>query len=82
MPFIAIIRECVHDDGGKDVWRGDQALRSSNSETHTLVENDGQEICDGVCASGGQAEKTGETPNLQVKSVGKIHLDVESATQS
>lgn len=45
-----------HDEGTKDVRRSDQALRRSNSETHVLVQDDGEEVSQRVCDGGAVEE--------------------------
>jgi hypothetical protein len=77
MPLVAVVRKCVHDDGGKDIRRSNQALRSRDIESHTFVQNDGKEVRNGVGAGRGQSEQTGETPDLQIRGVGQVLLDIE-----
>lgn len=38
-----------HDDAREGEGRRDEALRGADVETHALAEDDGEEICDGVC---------------------------------
>lgn len=56
-----------HPDTGKDVWWGDEALRCTNAETHTTVENQWQEVGESVGDGGGEAEDKTEAPNLDIE---------------
>jgi hypothetical protein len=80
VPFVTVIRKREHDNGSKNVGRRDQALRRGDVETHALVQNDGQEVCDGVGARSGQAEEASEAPDFQVSRVREVGSDVESVT--
>lgn len=44
-----------HDDAGEDEGRCDKALRGADAVAHALLEDNGQEVCDGVGDGGGAA---------------------------
>lgn len=82
----------VHDDTGKDEGRCDEALRGGGAEAHAVMEDDGQEVCDGVRDGGGAAawsvvdgylvrgdlqEDHCEAPNLQVEARGEEAFQTE-----
>ena len=57
--------------------RTDQALRSTNRKAHAYVEDDGQEIRDGIGDSGGQSEQTSKGKDLQVQNAAHVLAQVE-----
>ena len=65
MPLVAVVGTAVHPDGGEDVGWGDEALGGADAEAHALVEDDGEEVGDGVGAGGREAEEGGEAPDLE-----------------
>jgi len=75
--FVTGPCESVHDDCGKDVGWCNQALSLAGAESHAVLENDGQEVCDGVGDGGGTHEDDGEAPDLQVNGVGHVLFEVE-----
>lgn len=82
MPFIAVVGESVHYNGGAEVWRGDEALSLAYFEAHAFLEDDGEEIGDSVGAGSGEAEERGEAPDLQVCCVAEVFCPVESGYMS
>lgn len=78
MPLVAVIRKRVHDYRCQHIGRSDQALRCRNTEAHALVQNDGQEVSNGVRAGGGESEQASKAPDLQVSRICQIFLDIES----
>ena len=57
--------------------RTDQALRSTNRETHANVEDDGQKVRNGVGDGGGQSEKESKGKNLEVQDAAHVLAQVE-----
>jgi hypothetical protein len=57
--------------------RTDQALRCADGEAHAYVEDDGQEVRDGVGDGGGQTEQASERKNLQVQDATQVLAQVE-----
>ena len=52
MILISQISPDEHDNSGGHIWRGDEALRGSNAEPHSLVEDDGKKVGNSVGTSG------------------------------
>lgn len=77
MVFVTRPSESVHDDSGEDIWWSNQALRLGNIETHTDIENDGQEVGNGVCHGGCEAEESSECPDLEVECILEVFADAE-----
>jgi hypothetical protein len=78
VPLVTEICERVHDNGCKDVGRCDQTLAGSNIEAHPFVQNDGQEVGDGVGTGRGQAEEGSEGPDLEIESVLQVLAPFEA----
>jgi hypothetical protein len=75
--FVAEPGKAKHDESSEDIRRCDEAVGSSSTEAHTVLKNDGQEIRNGVGDGGGEHEDGGKSPNLEVKAVLQVLLDVE-----
>jgi hypothetical protein len=82
VPFVAEVGKSEHDDSSEDVGRSDKALGGCHIEPHADVENDGQEVGDGIGAGGGEAKQAGEAPDFQVQGVAEVLPDVKSVTIS
>lgn len=67
----------VDDDGGKGIGRSNQALSLADRESELEVENDGQEVGEGVGDGGGVEEDHGVGPNLPVETGTEVLLDGE-----
>ena len=67
----------VHDNGCRDVGRGDEALGFGDVEAQAVAEDDGEEVGDGVGGGGGKAEEGGEAPDFQVEGVFEVGAEAE-----
>lgn len=65
MPLVAGPGEGEHDEAGKDIRRSDQAVCRGGAKTHTVLENDGQEVGDGVGDCGGEHEDESKAQDLR-----------------
>jgi hypothetical protein len=74
---ISCPSEADHDEGGEDVRGRNQAVGCCRAKPHTVLQNDGQEVGNGVCHGRGEHEKHSEAPDLEVKRSSKVLLDVE-----
>ena len=52
-------------------------MRCADGETHSVFENDGEEICDGIRAGRDAEEDHGEAPDLEVEARRRPKLEVE-----
>ena len=77
MPLVAVPGHCKGQEGSEYVGWRDQALCLADAEAHALLEDDGQEIGDGVGAGGREAEEGCEAPDLEVQSVPEVLAPVE-----
>ena len=82
MPLITKPCEAEHDDSSKHVWRSDQALRCTDTETHAFVQNDGKKVCNCISAGCCEAEERSESPHLEVGGVCEIFSDMDSVQVS
>lgn len=69
--------EAKHDEAGENVRRRNQAVRSSSTEAHSILEDNREEVCDGVGNGGGEHENGSEAPHLQIQSIRKVLPHVE-----
>ena len=67
----------LHPDCGHDVWRRNEALSFSDTESHTILQDDWQEVSNGVCDRCCQAEERSEAPDLEISGTGDIMFDAE-----
>lgn len=77
MVFVAQHGKCEHDNGRKDVGRRNETLGRGDIEAHTGVEDDGQEIGDGVGVGGCQTKEGGKAPDLQVQCILQVTTQAE-----
>ena len=77
MIFVAEPGEPEHDERSEDIGRRNETLRGGDIEAHARIENDGQEIGDGVGIGGCKAKESGEAPNLQVEGVLEVFANVK-----
>lgn len=66
LTFVAGPGETHHDKAGKDIGRGNQAVRRSGAEAHTVFEDDGEEVGNSVGYSGGEHKNQSKPPDLKV----------------
>lgn len=52
-------------------------MRRADGEAHSLAEDDGEEIRDGVCAGCDAEEDHGESPDLEIEACGGPKLEIE-----
>jgi hypothetical protein len=70
-------REANHDKSGEYVGWSDKTVASSSTKTHSVLENNGKEISNGVCYRGGKHEDQGKAPHLKVHTASKVLSEVE-----
>ena len=75
--LVSEVRKGIHDNRGENVWWCNETLRSGNTETHAVVQDDGEEIGDSVGVGRGESKECGETPDLQVCCVLQVLANVE-----
>lgn len=74
---ISSITSGIHDQSAEDVWRGDEALRGSNAESHIYAEDDGKEVSQSIGDRSGAKEDQGISPDLPVRSTAEELLEGE-----
>lgn len=77
MVFVSKVCKGEHDDGSKNVWWGNETLGSGNTEAHTVIQNDWQEVSDRVGVGCGETEESCETPDLHIESVSHVFTHVK-----
>lgn len=78
MRKYSLIGKREHHDSCEDIRRSNQALRCGDAETHSITQNDGQEVGDSVRGGSGQTEQASEAPDLEISSMFEIVCQVES----
>jgi hypothetical protein len=77
MPFISVVSLNDHGDSCRDVRWSNKALSSGSIEAHTISENYGKKISNGVTIGGSQGIKCRESPHFAVKAVSQIFAQKE-----
>lgn len=80
VPFVTVVGKHVHDNRSQNIGWGNKALGSRNVKPHAHVQNNRQEVGNGVGAGRGQAKEAGKAPDLQVQTVLEVLPDVEPMT--
>lgn len=81
VPLITSPASKEHNDTGEDIWRSDQALSCANAVAHTITEDDGKEIGEGVRNSRSVEEDHSETPDLDVRTGSEELAEMEGFDQ-
>jgi hypothetical protein len=66
-----------HDEGSEDVRWSDEAVGCGGAESHSVLQNDGQEVRDGVCNGRCHHEDNCEAKDLEIERAFEVFGQVE-----